>query len=81
MLYFSSKPALLSMETKLDLAGIMTIKELSNYLKVTEWTTYRLVAAKQEPAFKVGGRWSFTRPEIDQWIKSQPTMPMDQTDA
>jgi excisionase family DNA binding protein len=81
MLYFSSKPALLSMETKLDLAGIMTTTELSNYLKVTERTTYRLVAAKKVPAFKVGGSWCFARPEIDQWIKSQSTMPMDQTDA
>ena len=69
------------METNLDLAAIMTIKELAEYLKVTDRTIYRLAAAKQVPAFKVGGSWRFARPEIDQWIKLQSTMPADQTDA
>jgi excisionase family DNA binding protein len=68
------------MDSSSDLVNIMTIKEVSDYLKVTERTIYRLAAGKQIPAFKVGGSWRFSRSEIDQWIKSQSSMPMDQAD-
>ena len=50
---------------------ILTLKEVSAYLKVTERTIYRLVAGKKMPAFKVGGSWRFKKTDIDQWIKSQ----------
>lgn len=52
---------------------IITIKQVADYLKVTERTIYRLAAAKKIPAFKVGGTWRFSRAEIDQWIKRQTT--------
>jgi excisionase family DNA binding protein len=68
------------MDLNPDSAGIMTIKEVADYLKVTERTIYRLAAAKQVPAFKVGGSWRFSRSEIDQWIKTQSSMPTDQVD-
>lgn len=51
--------------------AILTIKEVADYLKVTERTIYRLAAAKQIPAFKVGGSWRFSRADIDSWIKQQ----------
>ncbi|MEW5992801.1 MAG: helix-turn-helix domain-containing protein [Pseudomonadota bacterium] len=50
---------------------ILTIREVADYLKVTERTIYRLAGAKKIPAFKVGGTWRFSRAEIDQWIKLQ----------
>lgn len=50
---------------------ILTIKQVADYLKVTERTIYRLAAAKQIPAFKVGGSWRFSRADIDSWIKQQ----------
>lgn len=50
---------------------ILTIKEMADYLKVTERTIYRLAAGKQIPAFKVGGSWRFSRVEIDSWIRQQ----------
>ena len=68
------------MDSSSDPASIMTIKEVSDYLKVTERTIYRLAAGKQIPAFKVGGSWRFSRSEIDQWIKSQSSMPTEQAD-
>jgi excisionase family DNA binding protein len=68
------------MDINSDSSGIMTIREVSDYLKVTERTIYRLAAGKQIPAFKVGGSWRFSRSEIDQWIKSQSSMPMEQAD-
>lgn len=52
-------------------AEILTIKEVADFLKVTERTIYRLAAAHKIPAFKVGGTWRFSRTDIDQWIKQQ----------
>lgn len=68
------------MDSSSDQVSIMTIKEVSNYLKVTERTIYRLAAGKQIPAFKVGGSWRFSRLEIDQWIKSQSSIPLELSD-
>jgi len=53
--------------------AILTIKQVAEYLKVTERTIYRLAAAKKIPAFKVGGTWRFSRADIDSWIKLQST--------
>ena len=50
---------------------IMTIKEVSKYLKLAEKTTYRLAAKKELPGFKVGGSWRFDKQDIDNWIASQ----------
>jgi len=53
------------------LSGILTIKEVAEYLKVMERTIYRLAAAKKIPAFKVGGTWRFLAMDIDGWIADQ----------
>ena len=50
---------------------ILTVKQVADYLKVTERTIYRLAAAKKIPAFKVGGSWRFSRADIDAWIRHQ----------
>ena len=50
---------------------ILTIREVADYLKVTERTLYRLAQEGKIPAFKVGGAWRFRRGDLDQWIKSQ----------
>jgi len=54
--------------------GILTIRDIAAYLKVTERTIYRLAAAQKIPAFKVGGTWRFSRIDIDTWIKQQSTV-------
>ncbi len=61
--------------------GILTIKEIADYLKVTERTIYRLAAAKQMPAFKIGGSWRFSRKDIDGWIKQQSQKPSTSSKA
>ena len=50
---------------------IMTIREVADYLKLTEKTAYRLAAEGKIPGFKVGGSWRFRRDEIEKWIKEQ----------
>lgn len=52
-------------------SGIMTIKDVSEYLVLTEKTAYRLAAEGKIPGFKVGGSWRFRKSEIDKWIKKQ----------
>ncbi|MDY0012929.1 MAG: helix-turn-helix domain-containing protein [Rhodocyclaceae bacterium] len=59
------------MPAKIIEGEILTIKQVADYLKVTERTIYRLAAAKKIPAFKVGGTWRFSRADIDTWIKLQ----------
>lgn len=59
------------MPTSTSDGEILTIKQVADYLKVTERTIYRLAAAKKIPAFKVGGTWRFSRAEINQWIQQQ----------
>ena len=52
---------------------ILTIKEVAEYLKVTERTLYRLAQEGGIPAFKVGSSWRFKRTDIDEWIEGQKT--------
>jgi excisionase family DNA binding protein len=61
------------MATRSPTTDILMIKDVAEYLKVTERTIYRLAAAKKIPAFKVGGSWRFSRADIDAWIKQQST--------
>lgn len=48
---------------------ILTLKELAEYLKLTEKTAYRLAAEGRLPGFKVGGSWRFKVSTIQDWIK------------
>jgi excisionase family DNA binding protein len=59
------------MPTNDNKSGILTLKEVAEYLKVTERTIYRLAGAEKIPAFKVGGMWRFRTADIDGWIAAQ----------
>ena len=48
---------------------ILTIRDVAEYLKVTEKTVYGLAQKGRLPGFKVGGQWRFKREDIDQWIE------------
>lgn len=50
---------------------ILTIRELSAYLKTSEKTIYRLLAKNEIPAFKVGTSWRFKKQAIDLWIENK----------
>jgi excisionase family DNA binding protein len=50
---------------------ILTISEVSEYLKVTERTLYRLAHEGRLPAFRVGGAWRFRRADLERWIAGQ----------
>lgn len=50
-------------------SDILTIREVSNYLKINEKTAYRLASEGKLPGFKVGGAWRFRRDEIEKLTK------------
>lgn len=61
----------ITMPTSTSEGEILTLKQVAEFLKVTERTIYRLAAAKKIPAFKVGGTWRFSKAEITEWIQQQ----------
>jgi excisionase family DNA binding protein len=50
---------------------IMTIREVAEYLRLNDKTTYRYAAEGKIPGFKIGGAWRFRREEIVEWTKAQ----------
>ncbi len=50
---------------------VMTVKELSGYLKVHPSTIYRQLRRGRLPAFKVGSDWRFNVESIDRWPLGQ----------
>lgn len=51
--------------------AIMTVKEVSEYLRLAESTVYKLAQEGKLPGRKIGGAWRFSREGIDQWFSSQ----------
>jgi excisionase family DNA binding protein len=54
---------------------LLTTKEVAEYLRVNQYTVYRLVSQKKLPAFKVGSQWRFERSVLDHWLKRQLNVP------
>jgi len=48
-------------------AKVMTVNELSEYLRVHRSTIYRLLKKGQIPGFKIGSDWRFNVEAIDSW--------------
>lgn len=59
------------MTSTADEGEILTLRQVAEFLKVTDRTIYRLAAAKKIPAFKVGGTWRFSKAQITEWIQQQ----------
>ncbi len=49
----------------------MTTKEVAQYLRVDQYTIYRLVSQKKIPAFKIGNQWRFKRSILERWLKTK----------
>ncbi|HTW87403.1 MAG TPA: helix-turn-helix domain-containing protein [Candidatus Binataceae bacterium] len=48
-------------------AKVLTVREVSEYLRVHPSTIYRLLRQRQLPAFRVGSDWRFNVEAIDRW--------------
>jgi excisionase family DNA binding protein len=50
---------------------VMTVLEVSDYLRVHRSTIYRLLKQNQIPAFRIGSDWRFNVETIDRWRSQQ----------
>lgn len=48
---------------------VLTIEELSEYLKIPKSTLYKLVREGSVPCQKVGKHWRFHKEAIDVWLR------------
>lgn len=53
--------------------SILTIDELSAYLKISKSTLYKLVRENKIPAKKIGRNWRFQKHAIDNWFRDLPS--------
>lgn len=51
---------------------VMTVHEVSEYLRMSESTIYRLANNGKLPGRKIGGSWRFSQNELDRWVKQPP---------
>ncbi len=49
--------------------AVMTVQEVSQYLRLAESTVYKLVQDGKLPGRKVGGRWRFPRESLQRWLE------------
>ena len=54
------------------LGDVLTIEELSAYLKIPRSTLYKLVREGKIPSQKVGRHWRFRKEAIDRWLDETP---------
>ena len=47
---------------------VLTIEELSAYLKIPRSTLYKLVREGRIPSQKIGRHWRFRKVAIDRWL-------------
>ena len=47
---------------------ILTVKEVSELLKVHHSTVYRMINEGRIPAFKIGSDWRFRKDVIKRWM-------------
>jgi excisionase family DNA binding protein len=52
-----------------DVHGVLTVEGLAHYLRLPISTAYRLAERREIPGFKVGRRWRFYRPVLDEWFR------------
>jgi excisionase family DNA binding protein len=50
------------------IGDVLTIEELSVYLKIPKSTLYKLVREGRVPSQKVGRHWRFRKVAIDRWL-------------
>lgn len=49
--------------------SVLTIDELSAYLKIAKSTLYKLAQEGKLPAQKVGRHWRFRKEAVDRWLE------------
>lgn len=53
---------------------VMTLEEVSKYLRLAKSTVYRMANKGRIPVSKIGRRWRFRKDVIDAWLSEQEKM-------
>lgn len=59
---------------------VLTVREVSHYLRLARSTVYRLAQNGRLPGRKVGGTWRFPRRGLDEWLAQQAPTPVATAD-
>ena len=59
------------MPDTLTAGEILTIRQLAEYLMVSEKTVYRMLDRNELPAVRVGAQWRFRKQDIDSWLTDE----------
>jgi excisionase family DNA binding protein len=51
--------------------AIMTVRDVADYLRLSEAKVYRLAKAGNVPSFRCGKSWRFRRDLLDEWIRKE----------
>ena len=63
-------------------SDVLTIQELSAYLRIPRSTLYKLVREGRVPSQKVGRHWRFRKEAIDRWLdQTRAAKPMPKKGA
>ena len=57
------------MKTTVPLSSeILTVEEVSEFLRLHPTTIYRMLKRNEIPGFKVGNEWRFFKGHIERWL-------------
>lgn len=76
-IYFclSPKPKIMPDSEKLEtLQVLITVKNLSDWIKISSKVIYRLIDKKEIPYIKIGGKYLFDKQQILDWLKLNSVM-------
>jgi excisionase family DNA binding protein len=51
-----------------DNLTIMTVREVAEYLRISEAKVYRLAKERRIPVVRIGKTWRFRKDLLDEWI-------------
>ena len=57
--------------------AIMTVKDVADYLRMSEAKIYRLVRNGVLPVVRIGKTWRFRKDLLDEWLKECSTQEKD----
>ena len=68
-------------EKKKDYLMILTVREVAEYLRMSETKVYRLVKERHLPAIRIGKSWRFRKDLLDEWLSQCTESSMDRVNG
>ena len=53
---------------------ILTVRDVAEYLRLSQAKVYRLAREGSLPVFRIGKAWRFRKDLLDEWLVRQSTM-------